>query len=88
LIRDIMRLAGNDIHEDIRDEIGVTIAEQHELKVRDVIECLEAYLDKTNVAEELEEEPEIIEPEVDEARIGEIVAKAVGEAIGRAQGKI
>ena len=89
LMRDIMRLAGNDIPEDIRDTIGVMITEQQELKVRDAIDYLEAYLDKTNVAEESEEVPIITEPkELDEARIGEILAKAVGEAILKAQGKI
>ena len=89
LMRDIMRLAGDDIPEDIRDTIGVMITEQQELKVRDAIDYLEAYLDKTNVAEEKPDEPEIVEPkELDEAHIGEIVAKAVVGAIEKAQGKI
>jgi len=87
LVREIMRLAGSDIPDDIRDKIGATITAEQELKVRDAIDYLEAYLAGANVAEEEPEEPET-EPELDEARIGEIVAKAVGEAIGRAQGKI
>ena len=86
LIRQIMRLAGDDIPDDIRDEIGVTITAEQELKVRDAIDYLTAYLMGAKVESE---EPEIIEePELDEARIGEIVAKSVGEAIGKAQGKI
>ena len=87
LTREIMRLAGNDIPEDIRDEIGVTITAEQELKVRDAIDYLTAYL----MGAKAEEKSEVIpdEPkEIDEARIGEIVAKAVGESIARAQGKI
>ncbi len=86
LVRNIMRLAGDDIPDDIRDEIGVTITAEHKLKVRDAIDYLTAYLMEAKVDEEPDEpEPE---PELDEARIGEIVAKAVGDAIGKAQGKI
>ncbi len=85
-VRDIMRLAGNDIPDDIRDEIGVTITAEQELKVRDAIDYLTAYLMGAKVDEE-PDEPKV-EPELDEARIGEIVAKAVGDAIGKAQGKI
>jgi len=85
LVREIMRLAGDDIPDDIRDEIGGPSWELKEIKVKDVIDYLEEYL--TKIKEEESDEPEI-EPEMDEARIGEIVAKAVGEAIGKAQGKI
>jgi len=84
LMRDIMRLAGDDIPDDIRNTIGVTITAEQELKVRDAIDYLTAYLMEAKV----EEEPRITEPEMDEARIGEIVAKAVREAIEKAQGKI
>ena len=87
LVREIMRLAGDDIPDDIRDEIGVTITAEQELKVRGAIDYLTAYLMGAKVEEE-PEEPEIEEPELDEDRIGEIVAKAVGEAIEKAQGKI
>ena len=87
LVRDIMRLAGDDIPDDIRDEIGVTLTAEQELKTRDAIDYLEAYLAGANATEkELEEIP--TKPELDEAQIGEIVARAVGEAIGKAQGKI
>ncbi len=84
LVREIMRLAGDDIPDDIRDEIGVTITAEQELKVGDAIDYLTAYLMEAKVESD---EPKV-EPELDEARIGEIVAKAVGEAIGKAQGKI
>jgi len=87
LMKDIMRLAGNDIPEDIRDTIGVMITEQQELRVRDAIDYLEAYLDGANVTEV--DEPEIIEPkELDETQISEIVAKTVTQVIEKAQGKI
>jgi len=89
LVRDIMRLAGDDIPEDIRDTIGVMITGQQELKIRDAIDYLTAYLMGANVAEEKEPDEIQDEPkEVDEARIGEIIVSAVGEAIGKAQGKI
>ncbi len=86
LVRQIMRLAGDDIPDDIRDEIGVIITTEQELKTRDAIDYLEAYLMETKVEEE-PDKPKV-EPELDEARIGEIIVKAVGEAIGKAQGKI
>ncbi len=86
LVREIMRLAGDDIPEDIRDGIGVAITAEQELKVGDAIDYLTAYLMEAKV-EEKPDEPKV-EPELDETQIGEIVAKAVGEAIGKAQGKI
>ena len=86
LVRQIMRLAGDDIPDDIRDEIGVIITTEQELKTRDAIDYLEAYLEGAKVDEEPDKpEPEL---ELDEARIGEIIVEAVGEAIGKAQGKI
>jgi len=83
-----MRLAGDDIPDDIKETIGVMLTEQQELKVRDAIDYLEQYLAKADVAEKEElEEPD--EPkELNETQIGEIVAKVVGEVIGKAQGKI
>ncbi len=84
LVREIIRLAGDDIPDDIRDEIGVTITAEQELKVGDAIDYLTAYLMEAKVESD---EPKV-EPELDEAQIGEIIAKAVGEAIGKAQGKI
>jgi len=93
LVREIMRLAGDDIPDDIRDTIGVTLTEQQELKVRDAIDYLEEYLDKTTVVEE--EEPEEIpkteepkKPELDETQIIELVQKTVMKVIEKAQGKI
>ena len=93
LMRDIMRLAGNDIPEDIRDTIGVTITEQQELKVRDAINYLEEYLAKTNVPEQTpkseepsEDKEEVKAPSMQE--IAKMVAVAVKDEIGRLRGKV
>lgn len=93
LVRDIMRLAGDDIPDDIRDTIGATITEQQELKVRDAIKYLEEYLAKTDVPEQVpkSEEPKEDKKEAEMPSMQEIakmVAGAVKDEIDRLRGKV
>jgi len=90
LVREIMRLAGDDIPDDIRDVIGVLISEKHELKVRDTIEYLESYLSGADVIKEVEpvEIPEPKELGLTEQQTVELIQKTVTQVIEKAQGKI
>jgi len=94
LMRDIMRLAGDDIPDDIRDTIGILITEQQEIKVRDAIDYLEEYLAKTHIAEKPEEIPIIVEPDKDKTKepSAEDVLKALTDTVIKrldmAQGKV
>jgi len=91
LIREIMRLAGDDIPDDIRDTIGSTITEQQELRVRDAITYLEGYLAKADVlvpepSEPKEDKKEAKAPSAQE--IAKLVAEAVKDEIARLRGKV
>jgi len=86
LMREVMRLCGNDIPLDIAEKLGAVLNAKNKDRLNQIKALAQAILDSANKPEESDDDRK--EPELDEARIGEIVAKAVGEAIGKAQGKI
>ena len=86
LVREVMRLTGGDIPDDIQAKIGAVLNQKNKGRLRDIQKLAQDILDSA----EREEEPktEAIEPEITVVQVKDIVRDIVAEVIAKAQGKV
>lgn len=82
MVREVMRLTGDDIPDDIQDKIGAVLNQKNRQRLKDIKIMAQQILDSAGA----EEEPK--QPELSQEDIVQIVRSSVVEAIDKAQGKV
>jgi len=87
LVREVMRLTGDDIPDDIQAKIGAVLNQKNKGRLRDIQKLAQDILDSA----EHEEEPKddkAVEPEITIDQVICIVKGVVAEVVAKAQGKV
>jgi len=90
LVREVMRLAGDDIPDDILVKIGAVLSSKNKGNLKQAQTLIQTVLDSAESEQESEQESidDKEEPEMEEAQIFELIQKTVRDVIEKAQGKI
>jgi len=86
LVREVMRLSGNDIPVDILEKVGAVLNQKNRTRLNDIKQLAQEVLD--SAGQEEPEDDKVIEPTITKEEILKIVRVAVTDAIEKAQGKV
>ena len=86
LVREVMRLTGGDIPDDIEGKVGAVLNQKNRDKLGQIQSLAQQILDSAEKPEPKEDDKK--EPKLDEAQIKELVMKTVTDVIEKAQGKV
>lgn len=87
LVREVMRLTGDDIPDDIAEKVGAVLNEKNRDRLNQIKNIAQQILDSAGKPEEPEDDKET-EPEITIEKVIEIVKVTVAEVIAKAQGKV
>ena len=89
LVREVMRLTGDDIPDDIQAKIGAVLNQKNKGRLREIQKLAQEILDSAEHEEEpKDDKPKVIEPEITIDQVIGIVKGVVAEVVAKAQGKV